>query len=248
MSYLKINHPRINYRIAGWHGIAGEIATPEEWSLWAQDELIPSPVLAEPEPGIIPQSIRRRLGTLGRCVMSAFVRCMPFIDTEPAVIAVSRHGDLVLLDKLITSVRADQKISPTVFTHSVHNRLASTISIFAGYRGVNGAYSSVRDGFQLALFEAASLIAEGSVSQALIVAYEPPIPEHYHAVINAPWKPHVALFVLEKADPSKSGFSLLQHPSSVGDVPDSGTCLPLIRTIAQKKSHRDGFWEHQYYE
>lgn len=245
-----MNRNHIAYRITGWQGIAGGISTLKDWSLWAQNKLTPLSTLPTPELEAIPSLIRRRLGMLGRCVMSVFAQSMHFITTEPAVIAVSRHGDLTLLDKLITSVREHREVSPTVFAYSVHNRLSSAISMFAGYRNVNGAYSSVRDGFQLALLEAASLMEEAAVTQALVVAYEPTIPPGYHAIIAAPWVPHAAVFVLEKSHLDQPGFSLSQHANSVADISgsDSGTCLPLIRTIMQKKPHRDGCWEHRYHE
>ena len=180
--------------------------------------------------------------------MSVCEQCMPLLKTEPAIIAVSRHGNLTSMNKLIQCVRDREDISPTAFTYSVHNRLSSLISMFFDYRGVNGAYSSTRDGFPLALAEAVTLITKNQVDQALIVAYEDEIPETHHPLISTPWTPHAAAFVLQKSNDTKTRYSLLRHASELSDanMPDSGSCLPFIKTMLTKTKHRDGCWEYQY--
>lgn len=204
------------------------------------------PVLPKPQVKNIPDKIRRRLEVLGRCVMFVCGQCFPLIESEPAIISVSRHGDLPSTDKLVQCARERSDISPTAFTYSVHNRFSSLISMFAGYHGVNGAYSSVRDGFPLALSEATALIAEQPALQVLVVAYESEIPEAYHPVISAPWSPHATAFVLQKADDSGPRYSLLRHADTIPDILDGGSCLPFVRTMLNKINHRDGFWEYQY--
>ena len=235
-----------SYSIAGWCGIAGGIVTRQDWSLWAKNKLEIHPTLPKPKVKTIPSQILRRVDTLGRCVMFVCEQCIPLIKAEPAIVAVSRHGDLSSTDKLIECVRACEDISPTAFAYSVHNRFSSLVSMLADYRGVNGAYSSVRDGFPLALSEATALIAEHQALQVLVIAYESEIPEAYYPVISHPWTPHVVAFVLQKADDTKARYSLLRHANRVADTVDNGTCLPLIRTMLHKANHRDGFWEHQH--
>ena len=238
-------HSSANYAIAGWCGVAGGIATQQDWLLWARNKLTMHPALPEPQPETIPGPTRR-LDILGRCVMFVCGQCIPLIKTEPAVISVSRHGDLPLMDKLIRCARDHVDIPPTTFTYSVHNRFSSLVSMFAGYHGVNGAYSSVRDGFPLALSEAISLIAERRALQVLVVAYEPEIPEHYHQIISSSWLPHVVAFVLQESDDAEPKYSLLRHTASVPDALDCGSCLPLIKAMLNKVNYRDGFWEYRY--
>ena len=236
----------VSYGIAGWRGIAGGITTHQDWSLWAQNKIEMSPELPEPQIETAPGRVHRRLDTLGRCVVFVCEQCLPFIETQPAVISVSRHGNLPLQDKLVQCIRDHMDISPTAFTHSVHNRFSSIVSIFSGYRGVNGAYSSTRDGFPLVLSEATALIAENQALQVLIIAYESEIPEPYlSSSYFCPWTPHVVAFVLNKADDTGPKFSLLRHMSSVSEAENSGSCLPLLRAMLNKTSHRDGFWEYR---
>ena len=239
-------HSSANYGVAGWCGLAGGIATQQDWHRWAQNKLQMHPVLPKPQIKNIPAKIRRRLEVLGRCVMFVCEQCLPLIKSEPAIISVSRHGDLPSMDKLVQCARERTDISPTAFTYSVHNRFSSLVSMFAGYRGVNGAYSSVRDGFPLALSEATALIAEQQAHQVLVVAYESEIPEAYHQVISAPWSPHVVAFILQKADSPGPKYSLLRHADIVSNTLDSGSCLPFVRTMLNKTNHRDNFWEYQY--
>ena len=239
-------HNSVSYSIVGWCGIAGGIDTQRDWSLWAQNKLRLHPVLPIPQLETIPPRISRRLDNLGRCVMSACEQCLPLIETEPAIISVSRHGDLPAMDKLIQCAREREDISPTAFTYSVHNRFSSLISMIAGYHGVNGAYSSVRDGFPLVLAEATALIAENPALQVLVVAYEPEIPEVYHQVISTPWLPHIVAFVLQGTNGTEPKYSLAHYANPAPGAPGSGSCLPLIRTMLNKENYRDGFWEHQY--
>ena len=104
----------------------------------------------------------------------------------------------------------------------------------------------MRDGFPLALSEATALIAEQQARQVLVVAYESEIPGAYHPVISAPWSPHAAAFILQKADDSGPKYFLLRHEDIVPDTLDGGSCLPFVRTMLNKANHRDGFWEYQY--
>lgn len=239
---------RADYGITGWCGIAGGITTQQEWSLWAQNKRKISPVLPKPQIETVPGRIRRRLDILGRCVMFVCEQCLPLLKIEPAIISVSRHGDLPLLDKLIQCVRTGTDISPTAFTYSVHNRLSSLISMFADYRGVNGAYSSVRDGFPLALSEATAMIADDHALQVLVVAYESEIPEGYHKIVSKPWSPHVVAFIVQKPDDTMPGYSLLRHMGDISDAPGSGSCLPLVKAMLSKTNQRDGFWEYQCHD
>ncbi len=242
----RMKHNLVSYSLAGWCGIAGGVVTQQDWLLWAQNKLKIHPTLPNPKIDAVPSQIRRRLDILGRCVMFVFQQCIPLIKTEPAIIFVSRHGDLSLTSKLIQCVRDHMDISPTAFTHSVHNRFPSLVSMFAGYHGVNGAYSSVRDGFPLGLAEATALIAEHRALQVLVVAYESEIPEAYRSVIHSPWLPHVVAFVLQKAGDTGPKYSLFRHEFSVPGALNSGSCLPFLKTMLNKTNQRDGFWEHQH--
>jgi hypothetical protein len=241
-------HNSATFRLTGWFGVAGGISVPQDWSKWASGQLEIFPKLPRPNLENIPGRVSRRLDVLGRCVMFVFEQCVPLIDSEPAIISVSRHGDLPSMDKLIQCSRERSDISPTAFTYSVHNRFSSLISMFAGYHGVNGAYSSVRDGFPLALSEAAALITESPSLRVFVVAYESEIPEAYHQVISSQWSPHVAGFVLQKADEAAVNYSLFRHSSETLSTPDRGSCLPFIRTIVNKSNNRDGYWEYQFVE
>lgn len=241
---------RASYEVCGWYAIAGGIAHRQDWVLWGQNKLQIEPVLPKPPLTTIASRIRRRLDGLGWCVMSACEQCVPLFTTEPAIISVSRHGDLPAMARLMECARRHADISPTAFAYSVHNRFSSLISMVAGYRGVNAAYSSVRDGFPLALAEATTLLSAGEAQQVLVLAYEAEIPETYGPIIAAPWLPHVAMFVLQKSEeiPESPRYSLLQHASAKTDVEPSecGSCLPFLRTILTHTNHRDGFWEYQY--
>ena len=230
--------------------IAGEINNPEEWKQWANGEKLLGQALPKPALEVVPGRISRRLNNLGRCVMAVSEQLLPSVTEQPAIIAVSRHGDLPFMDKLIACSRSGEDISPTQFTYSVHNRLSSLVSMFAGYKGVNAAYSSVRDGFPLALAEAHGLLHRHQTNQVLLLGYEPEIPLAYENLVSKSWRPHVVGAVLSRAearaDQGVGVIKLRRYPEPYIDEdnqPD-GSALPFYRALLNHQCQRQGQWEY----
>ncbi len=240
--------PYADFAITGWHGIAGGLTSPADWQRWACHERAIEPRLPRPALTAIPSRMARRLDTIGCCVMAACEQCLPLLATEPAVICTSRHGDLPAMHTLLQGLRAREDISPTAFAYSVHNRFSSLISMFAGYHGINGAYSSVRDGFALALAEATICLSAHPERPVLVVAYESEIPPDYQLLIAQPWSPYVAAFVLTAATAAAPRHTLRRHPKAAEAVAEAGSCLPFIRAWLTTTQARDGFWEYQYHD
>ncbi len=175
--------------------------------------------------------------------------CIPVLGTEPAVLSISRHGDLPFVDGLLQAVRDGEDISPTAFTYSVHNRLSSVVSMNAGYHGINGASSAVSDGFALTLAEATAIIGSGEADRVLVLAYEPEIPPQYHAIISQPWTAHAAAFVIASARVGDPNFRLAMDPvPGSGRLPGAGehpgTCLPFLRAMLTNREQADGRWRY----
>lgn len=239
---------KAKYSIVGWCGIAGGVESRDDWARWAKGNLNMQTLLPRPQLEIVPSRFSRRLSSIGRCLMYVSEQCMHILQAQPAVISASRHGDLPLLDRLIQNIRDQDDISPTNFAYSVHNRYSSLISIFAGYRGVNGAYSSVRDGFPLSVCEAASLIMRNPKLQVLLVAYEPEIPTAYTGSISDSWSPHAVAFVLQAPTQDLPVYSLSRHESVEQGAPSGGNCLPQLMAMLNKRNQRDQLWEYQVSE
>ena len=233
------------YGIAGWCGIAGKIESREEWLAWAKGDAAMSAQLPTAKPNNIPSRMMRRFDGVGRCILTVSERCLHLLSGAPAVLAVSRHGDLPLLDKLIQNVRDNEDISPTIFSASVHNRYVGALGILTGYRGVCGAYSSRRDGFPLAVCEAVSLISRDEKLQVLVLAYEPEIPQAYQTVVSSVWPPHAVAFVLQKPMNDAPVYSLLRHDNTAPGDSGDGSCLPQLRAMLNCREQRDGFWAYQ---
>lgn len=232
------------FSVSTWFGIAGGIATQENWKSWVDNERPLLSHLDNPQLETVPSRVSRRLSTLGKSVLRCCEKCIPMCVPNTAVLSVSRHGDLVSQDKLIETVRTYNDVSPTAFSYSVHNRFSSLVSMFAGYHGVNAAYSSVRDGFPLAIAEAVSLIEADPDRTVMVLAYEPETPERYDEIINTTWLPHVVAFVLEKPGVQRNTCRLIRHSTNVPGTSESGTGLVFLRAILEGKSTRDGFWEY----
>ena len=235
----------VQYSILGWYGFAGKIESQEDWVEWASGRLAMEGFLPNPTPTTLSPRMLRRFNRLGHCIVAASEQCLPLIKETPAVLAVSRHGDLSLLDALIRNVRDQGDMSPTRFSISVHNRYSSAISILAGYRGVCSAYSSAHDGFPLAVCEAVSLILRDENFQVLVLGYEPEIPQAYEPVLSELWTPHAVAFVLQKPTDNAPVYSLSRRNhtevNSVGD----GSCLHQLRAILNQSEQLDGDWGYR---
>jgi hypothetical protein len=237
----------INLGVRKWCGIAGGVASRSDWGLWADGQRDLLSELEIPKLDSVPSRIARRLNVLGKSVLSVCEKTLEGVSAAPAVIATSRHGDLPAMDALIRSVRQREDMSPTAFAYSVHNRFSSLVSILNDFHGINGAYSSVRDGFPLALAEAASLINGNRVRQVLLIAYEPEIPDQYHEIIEHEWRPHAVALLLDN-EPGSGRFALTCCPEPGIDAHSAGSCLPFIRAMITKEPVSDGRWRYQFSE
>ena len=234
-----------SFHISSWFGVAGGIESQEDWSAWANHEQQLLAHLKKPELESVPGKVSRRLNVLGKSVLHCCEKCIPDCHPYSAVLAVSRHGDLASMDKIIECARNHDDISPTAFSYSVHNRFSSLVSMFAGYHGVNAAYSSVRDGFPLAISEAISLLNTDPEQTVLVLAYEPEIPKGYDNLIKQTWFPHVLAFVLKDSNTEQENIRLARHATSVEVTSESGTGLVFLRAMLRAEFVRDGFWEYQ---
>jgi hypothetical protein len=94
---------------------------------------------------------------------------------------VSRHGETPRTFDILRDLAAEQPLSPTQFSLSVHNAVIGLWSILRGETSEMTALAAAGDGLEHGVLEAATLLEEGAAAVLLIITEESP-PAAY-----APW-------------------------------------------------------------
>ena len=89
----------------------------------------------------ISMMMRRKLSPVGKIALSTILQCYDGEDVR--LVYASRYGELERVLKLIAQEHADNEISPTGFSFSVHN---STIGLFSLINNLHSSYNSIAAG------------------------------------------------------------------------------------------------------
>ncbi|MBL1416414.1 MAG: beta-ketoacyl synthase chain length factor [Moritella sp.] len=95
------------------------------------------------------------------------------------IVFSSRHGDLHKTSALLTDIAAEQDISPTAFSTSVHNAVPGLYSILKQNKQAINAISAGKDSFFYAFVDAYARLKSGRANKLLIVHVDRELPELY---------------------------------------------------------------------
>lgn len=167
----------ITFTIRAWSAWAPGLSSSADWRRWAQNPQ-PLALVGTPELKMIPPMQRRRFSRLTRMALqSAFDACPPELLTEAATVFASRHGELEVTLSLLRDVALDLPLSPTSFSHSVHNTPAGLFSIAAGNGQPSSSIAGMRDTFCAGLVEALGLCERQRPRPTLLVVADEALPE-----------------------------------------------------------------------
>lgn len=127
---------------------------------------------------------RRRLSGLARI---CFHVCWNVIQPDQAcgLVFCSRHGETQRTLDMLHSINQLEPVSPTAFSHSVHNAIPALLSIARHDISEQVTIAQQgQDGLAAAFLEAAMMLGSGSVEQVVIICCDEPLPEifrHYGA-------------------------------------------------------------------
>lgn len=167
----------INFNIAAWRAWAPGLESATDWQAWSQQPKVLAPSDAAPDVSFLPAMQRRRLSRLARM---AFSVGWPLAEGHEALplVFISRHGETPRTFDILSDLAADQPLSPTQFSLSVHNAVIGLWSILRGETSEMTALAAAGDGLEHGLIEACGLLNEGAPAVLLIVTEEQP-PEAY---------------------------------------------------------------------
>jgi hypothetical protein len=166
----------LNLRIADFAAWAPGLEDEAAWRRWAE---APLPLGGDglPDVEFLPPLLRRRCSRLARVMLRAARDACSDVEwsTWPSVFA-SRHGTVTALLELLDDLAERRPLSPTRFSHSVHNASAGLFSIASGNRAPSSSVAAGADTFPCALLEAAARLARTSTPGVLLVMADEPLP------------------------------------------------------------------------
>ena len=167
----------MKFDIKGWQAWAPGISSHQDWLAWCAQPHVIESTTETADVSFLPALQRRRLSPLARM---AFHVGWPLAEQMPAqpLVFCSRHGETPRNLQLLTSLAAQEDLSPTHFSLSVHNAVAGLWSIFRNDTSEMTSIAGVEDGLEHALLEAQLLLAGGAPSVLVIIA-EDQQPEAY---------------------------------------------------------------------
>jgi len=172
--------------VRGWAAWSPGLESREAWRAWCAD---PKELEREgrPEARFLPPMLRRRCSPLARVMLTTAFECCAESD-RPRVASVfaARHGNINESIELLERLARHQPLSPTRFSHSVHNAQAGLFSIAASNREASSSIAAQEDTFGTGWLEALTLLARAPDRPVLLVVGDVPLAPAFAALIDEP--------------------------------------------------------------
>jgi hypothetical protein len=181
----------------------------DAWRSWSEN-----PVELEregrPDARFLPALLRRRCSSLARIMLTAAFECCDAEDlSRVATVFASRHGNINESIDLLERVVRHQPLSPTRFSHSVHNAQAGLFSIAAGNRRASSSIAAQEDSFGCGYLEALTLLERDPGRPVLLVTADVPLAATFAALVEEPVASYALALLLEReGEGTRLGFGL----------------------------------------
>ncbi len=193
-----------------WAGVAPGLSDPSDWTNWARSatpkrNAAPMRGEARPEVQFLPAMQRRRCDGLSRLMLAAANACCDeSLRGEVLSVFASRHGSFTTTVAMLEKLARGEPLSPTQFSHSVHNAQAGLFSIWAGNEEVAQSLASRNETFEHGFLESVCLLARSRGRSVLFVTADEALPEPVARLSDDPDPPY-AVALLLRADGGVGG-------------------------------------------
>jgi hypothetical protein len=117
---------------------------------------------------------------------AAFDCCEEAELSEVAAVFASRHGNINESIKLLDQLAERQPLSPTAFSHTVHNAQAGLFSIAAANRRASSSIAAQQDSFACGFLEALTLLERDPDRPVLLVTGDVPLAPTFAPLVEEP--------------------------------------------------------------
>ncbi len=173
-------------RLRGWSAWAPGLESADDWITWAG---APYPLAAEgvPDAKFLPAMLRRRCTPLSKILLKVAAEGCPEEEREGVrTVFASRHGSINESVGLLENVARNERISPAIFSHTVHNAQAGLFSIAMGNRQASSSLAARDDSFGCGLLEALGHLEREPERPVLFVMGDVPLDPVFAALVDEP--------------------------------------------------------------
>lgn len=208
--------------VRSWSAWSPGIEDADAWRRWCA---APRALAEEghPEAAFLPAMLRRRCGALARVMLTtAFDCCGPDELANAASVFASRHGNINESIDLLDRLADRRALSPTRFSHTVHNAQAGLFSIAADNRCASSSIAAQRDSFACGYLEALTLLEREPSRPVLLVVGDVPLEPRFGPVAEPGGTYGLALLLVSDAsDALAFGLHGGSDVSEYGGWPDA---------------------------
>ena len=167
-----------------WSAWAPGLEDPAAWQAWAARPRR-SRGEGHPDAAFLPAMLRRRCTPLTRIALSAAFGALAE-EERPRVRTVfaSRHGSINESIELLHSVVQQERLSPTKFSHTVHNAQAGLFCIAAGNRQASSSLAARHDTFACGWLEALTHLEREPARPVLLVMSDVALDPTFAALVR----------------------------------------------------------------
>jgi hypothetical protein len=197
----------VRVAVTRWAAWAPGLETQAAWESWASaPRALPNE--GAPAAAFLPPLLRRRATPLTRTLLTAAWECLGAEDL-PRLRSVfgSRHGSINESIELIEAVVKREKLSPAVFSHTVHNAQAALFSIAAGNRAASSSLAAQADTFASAFIETLTLLERGP-EPVLLAMGDVPLADTFAPLVDEAVTPYAFACRLAIARNGEPGVSI----------------------------------------
>ena len=196
-------------RIARWSAWSPGIEDAAGWRAWAG---APGPLAPEghPKAEFLPAMLRRRCTPLTRLVLTAAFGALEEDERgRVRTVFATRHGSLNESIALLHQVVEGGKLSPTKFSHTVHNAQAGLFSLAAENRQASSSLAARGDTFACAWLEALTHLEREPERPVLLVVGDVALDPTFATLVEEPAGAYaVALLLTRDGDAPAIDFAL----------------------------------------
>lgn len=169
-----------------WAAWAPGLEDTDSWRAWAR---APQPLAHEgcPDVQFLPALLRRRCSPLARIMLTAAHAACPAEErARVRTVFASRHGNINESIPMLDRLADEQPISPTKFSHTVHNAQAGLYSIAADNRQASSSVAAQQDTFACGYLETLAHLQRDPNRSVLLVMADIPLAPTFAKLVEEP--------------------------------------------------------------
>lgn len=145
-------------------------------------------------------AIAKRASPVSKVALQHLLACERSAKPDYTIF-ISRFGELPFIEKNNEDNANQLELSPTSFSHSVHNTLSCLYSIFIDSRMPSTSLATNESAIKAGVWEAVSYLSSNvDKSNCLIVIYDSHLPQRYEGIAQSSPCDFILSFIVSKQD------------------------------------------------